>query len=66
MAKPKRQKLCRLCISIRDDPHATRPTHVAHPVTRGEIGLFDVHGMARCLICGADWQRLRNEAKLVE
>lgn len=64
MAKAK-QKLCRLCITARDDPHFTTPTHVGHPETR-QIGLFDVRGMARCLICGANWQRLRNEAKLVE
>lgn len=63
MAKTK-TKLCKLCISIRDDQHATRPTHVGHPVTR-QIGLFDVYGMAKCLICGVTWQRIRNETKLL-
>lgn len=64
MVKPK-QKLCLLCIMARNDPHFTTPTHVGHPETR-EIGLFDVHGMAKCPICGAQWQRVRNVTKLVE
>lgn len=66
MAKSKKPRLlCELCLRALEDPHATTPTHVGHPVT-GDIGLFDVHGMASCRFCKAQWQRVRNKVTLVE
>lgn len=58
-------KLCVLCTRARDDRDFTTPTHLVHPETE-EIRLFDVHGFAKCRICGARWQRIRNVTKLVE
>lgn len=65
MAKSKKIKLCVLCTRAQEDRDFTTPTHLVHPVTE-EIRLFDVHGFAKCRICGARWQRVRNETRLVK
>jgi hypothetical protein len=55
MAKPKKRKLCDLCVAALATP-ASIPTHLVHPETE-ELSLYDIHGMAKCRICGSQWHR---------
>lgn len=41
-----------------------RPIHVVHP-QHGDVILFDRHGHAMCLDCGARWHRAGNIAMIV-
>ena len=63
-SKPKKPKLCRMCIIYREQP-LIKPTHLVHPV-RGELMLFDVRGEAVCPTCGARYRRTLNVIARVE